>query len=212
MKHMLRSRYFVMIRKCCDISCCQPMRSPLRKILPTGFLPSPRVFGHNTNGDLVLWKADKVDKTVRFASLSNILSQPASQSLPFDSYNLKVQLPETVCPFCNVSLCSPAEYKRHRRAMHFRKRAPPGFLLNLGEVDRDDEDQIKEVINDREGEYLCVMEDREDVEWRKLPPSHPLIMKYKKKREELLQNQHDGPLEIPESDLAEFMGSIWEDI
>ena len=188
------------------------MRSPLRKILPTGFLPSPRVFGHNTDGDLVLWKSAKVDKTVRFASLSNILSQPAKQNLPFDSYNLKVSTADLVCPFCNVSLCSPAEYKRHRRAVHFRKRAPPGFQLILGEVESDDDDQIKEVIDDREGEYLCVMEGGEDLEWRKLPPSHLLITRYSKKREALLRNQHDGPLEISESNLPEFMGSIWEDI
>ena len=53
-KHMLRSRYFVMIRKCNDSSCCKPKRSPLRNILPTGFLPSPRVYEHNTEGRLVL--------------------------------------------------------------------------------------------------------------------------------------------------------------
>ena len=152
MKHMLRSRYFVMIRKCKDTACCRPLRSPLRKVLPTGFLPPPRVYGHNSEGDLVLWRSENVDKNVKFASLSNILSQPIDQNLPFDTYNKKVCLKDVICPFCQLTLSSPAERQRHRRAMHYRQRAPAGFELKYEELGN--RDSIKKIIDDNEGEYL----------------------------------------------------------
>ena len=121
---MIRSRYFVMFSKCEDLSCCSSARSPLKKILPSRFLPSPRVYTHNALGELSLLKPRKVDKAVKFASLSNILSQPVQQGLPFDAYILKVDINSTRCPFCRLTLCSPAEMQRHRRAMHFCQRAP----------------------------------------------------------------------------------------
>ena len=94
--------------------------------------------------------------------------------------------------------------------MHFRKRAPRGFELDLGE--QDDSEKIMDIIDERDGEYLCVMEESEDIEWRQVAPTHPLIIKYKKSREELLQVHHDGPREIAESDIADFMSSEWEDV
>jgi len=59
--------------------------------------------------------------------------------------------------------------------MHYKKRTNPGFVLNLGEIDSSDGVQIEEIIDEKEGEYMCVVADIEDVEWRKLPPSHLLI-------------------------------------
>ena len=51
-KHMLRSRYFVMFKKCDDCRCCKAYRSPLPSRLPNGFLPAPMVFGHDKDGKL----------------------------------------------------------------------------------------------------------------------------------------------------------------
>ena len=178
------------------------------KVLPSGFLPSPRVYGHNTDGNLMLCKPGNVDKTVKYASLSNILAQPVDQDVPFDSYNRKVNLTAVVCPFCNLSLCSPAEYGRHRRAMHYKQRAPAGYELSLDELDQ--RDLVTAIIDENCGEFLCVMEDIEDVEWKRLGASHPLIAEYRKERERLLEGVNDGPVEIPDSELDEFMSSMWE--
>ena len=145
--HMLRSRYFVMMRKCSDPTCCTPYRSPFKKVLPSGFLPSPRVYSHNTDGDLVLCKPGDVGKAVKYASLSNILAQFIDQDLPIDTYNQKVILKDVVCPFCNLSLRSLAEYGRHRETMHFRQRAPEGFNLEFNEIDN--RDYVKEIIDEQ---------------------------------------------------------------
>ena len=75
-KHMLRSRYFVMFRKCSDVQCCKPFRSPLISRLQTGFLPAPRVFKHDADGDLQIAPLEQVGKDVKYATLSNILAQP----------------------------------------------------------------------------------------------------------------------------------------
>ena len=66
-EHMLRSRCFVMFKKCSDLRCCKPYRSPLLNRLSNGFLPSPRVFKHNQAGDLELANPEEVDSTVKFA-------------------------------------------------------------------------------------------------------------------------------------------------
>ena len=55
------------------------------------------------------------------------------------------------------------------------------------------------------------MEDEEDMEWKSLPPTHPLIDRYRKERSRLLEGVSDGPLEIADGDLPEFMNSIFED-
>ena len=149
-------------------------------------------------------------ESVKFASLSNVLSQPIDQNIPFDTYNMKVNLKEMVCPFCKISLCSPAEYKRHRRAMHYRKRAPDVLEMQIGELA--DRGTIKEIIDEREAEYLCIMEDSEDIEWHRLGPTHPRISEFRKQRAKLMEGVNDGPLEIADADLNEFMSSQWEDI
>ena len=56
------------------------------------------------------------------------------------------------------------------------------------------------------------MEDDEDLEWRNIAPSHPLIKKYHLERSRLLRNVNDGPLEIPLNELGEFMSSVFEEI
>ena len=199
----------MIFKKCNDPSCCSPYRSPILKRLPTGFLPAPRVYTHNTEGELELCKPNDVDKTVEYASLSDILAQPVDQELPFDAYNKKVEVNSLLCPFCRLSLCTPAEVQRHRRAMHFGRRAPRHEAFELQEINEDD--SIKEIIDEVEGRFLCIMEDEEDMEWKSLPPTHPLIVVYKKERERLLQGVTDGPVEIPESELPEFLSSIFED-
>ena len=159
--HMQRSRYLVMYSKCDEVDCCKPFRSPIKKHLPSGFLPAARVFTRSPQGDLILCKPENVDKSVKFASLSNILAQPIELRLPIDTYNRKVTLSLCKCPFCDLALCSPAEVRRHRRALHFRQRAQ-----NVEENDNSISvlDKIIEIIDENDEEYLCVMEDSEEIE------------------------------------------------
>ena len=207
---MLRSRYFVMFTKCDDLSCCSEFRSPLKERLPSRFLPAPRAYTHNENGELALVKPDKVDKKVKFATLSNILSQPIQQDLPFDAFNRKVDINDVQCPFCSISLCRHAEMRRHGKAMHFRQRAPGRPRFQIQNLKRPE--TIVEIIDKSGDEYLCVMQDNEDVEWRRLSPTHPLIKVFEKERARLLEGVEGGPREIPSSELGEFMSSIYEDI
>ena len=147
---------------------------------------------------------------MKFATLSNILAQPVDQDIPFDAYNKKVNLKLVICPFCSLSLCSPAELNCHRRAVHFRQRAPGSFVMQFEEINTSDE--VREIIDEKEGEYLCIMVDAEDVEWKRLGPTHPLIKKYRAERKRLMQGVNDGPNEISESKLEDFLSSPWEDI
>ena len=209
-RHMLRSRYFVSYKKCSDVSCCSPYRSPLESRLPSGFLPAPRAYCHNEDGDLALCDPSSLDKKVRFASLSNILAQPVQQNLPFDTYNSKIDINKVRCPFCRITLCSPTELQRHSRAMHYRQRASAIEPFQIEELSIDN--SILEIIDKSEDEYLCIMEDEEDIEWRRLPPTHPLIPLFEKERQRLLEGINDGPEEIPHSELANFMSSVFEDI
>ena len=87
---MLSSHYLVAIRKCENRGCCKRFRSSLKKHLPIDLLPASREHTHITSGDLALVRLDKVDISVKFASLSNIMAQPKILDLPFDTYNKKV--------------------------------------------------------------------------------------------------------------------------
>ena len=40
-KHVRASQYCLQIQKCDNETCCTPMRSSLREILPDGFIPAP---------------------------------------------------------------------------------------------------------------------------------------------------------------------------
>ena len=40
---------------------------------------------------------------------------------------------------------------------------------------------------------------------------HPLVEKFRKERAALLQEINDGPMVIPDSELGEFMSSVFED-
>ena len=93
--------------------------------------------------------------------------------------------------------------------MHFRQRAPPGFELNFEKIDQ--HDRVKKIIDEKAGEFLCIMDDDEDVEWKKLGPTHPLISEFRRERENLMKIEDDGPLVIEEGDLKEFMSSMWEE-
>ena len=93
--------------------------------------------------------------------------------------------------------------------MHYQQRAPPGFELQFDDLDT--RDTVKEIIDENRGEFLCIMEDSEDLEWKRLGPTRPLITRYRQERERLLKDEDDGPLVIPDSEQAEFMSSMWED-
>ena len=207
---MLRSRYFVMFKKCLDLRCCKPYRSSFLNRVPSGFLPSPRVFTHNAAGDLEIASPEEVDKSVKYATLSNILSQPIQQELPFDAFNKKVDINTVVCPFCKISLCNPADLRRYRVTMHRGMRVSGSEDFNINELEEVDE--IRKVIDQNGDEYLCVMEDDEDLEWKKLPPSHPKIKLYLTERRRLLIDVTDAPLEIPDGQLGHFMSSVFEEI
>ena len=207
---MLRSRYCVMIKKCQDIRCCKPHRSPILKTLPSGFVPAPRVFRHNADGDLELAPPQEVDDKVKYASLSNILSQPVQQDIPFDTYNKKVDLNSVVCPFCKISLCNKSDLRRHRRALHRGQRVSGRENFEIKELE--EVDDVREVIDNYGEEYLCVMSDDEDLVWKKLPPTHPLITKFQAERRRLLENSSDGPVEIPHDQLGQFMSSVFENV
>ena len=94
--------------------------------------------------------------------------------------------------------------------MHFRLRAPGRESFEIDELN--EVEYIVEIIDRNGDQYLCVMEDDEDVEWRRLPPSHPLIFRYETERKRLLNDAFDGPMVIPPSEVPEFMSSIYEDI
>ena len=142
--------------------------------------------------------------------MSNILAQPIQQEIPFDTYNKKIDIDTVLCPFCRISLCNNADLRRHRTAMHPRRRAAGSEKFEIKELEEVDE--IKEIIDENGGEYLCVMDDDEDLVWRKLPPSHPLIKLYRVERARLLANSNDAPVEIAHDQLVEFMSSPFEDL
>ena len=108
-------------------------------------------------------------------------------------------------------MCSPTELQRHRRALHKGRRVS-SIEEKIEVNDFVELEDIVEVIDCNGDDYLCVMEDNEDVEWMKLPPSHPLIAKFLKERSRLQASIHDGPIEIPHNQLGEFMSSVFEDI
>ena len=117
---------------------------------------------HTEKGALGLCKPDMVNFNVHFASLSSCLAFPVKQDLPFDTYNLKVDINALRCPFCSAYFCSPAELKRHRRAMHKGMRASGVEDFKLEEME--DLPSVNEIIDERNGEYLCKLDDDDDME------------------------------------------------
>ena len=94
--------------------------------------------------------------------------------------------------------------------MHYRQRAPGVEAFEIYELRTFE--KVVEIIDKCGDDYLCLMEDDEDIMWRKLPPTHPKIAVFEKERERLLQEVEGGPLEIPSDQVGEFMSSIYEDI
>ena len=98
--HERTSQYFLQIIKCCDLTCCQPIRSSYFEIIPGRFIPPP-IPVCKTNEGL---KAPDVSDTNshRFPSLfcnqslkvENILprSAKAYKILPYDIYCPSIQL------------------------------------------------------------------------------------------------------------------------
>ena len=91
--------------------------------------------------------------------------------------------------------------------MHYRQRAPASDPVEIEELE--DVDTTVEIIAKCGDEYLC---DEEDIEWQRLPPTHRLIPLFQKERKRILEGMSDGTVEIPYSQLREFMSSVFEEI
>ena len=87
------------------------------------------------------------------------------------------------CFFRGITLCSPAQVQRHRRAMHLRRRAPVG---EVSDHPKEVFDEILEIIDELMKNFCFVIDD-EDIHWLKVAQIHPLVEKFRKERELLLK-------------------------
>ena len=138
-KHVRTSQYFLQIVKCCDLTCCQPIRSSYFDIIADRFIPPPIPICQTNEG----LKAPEVSdiNSHRFPSLffnqsvkvENILprSAKAFKILPYDIYCPSIQLLmfERICKICHLYVASQAMLKKHVQ-QHQRCMPGPSQILH----------------------------------------------------------------------------------
>ncbi|KAE8742067.1 hypothetical protein FOCC_FOCC012394 [Frankliniella occidentalis] len=155
-QHVRESQYFLQIAKCDDSSCCSPMRSDLKKILPDGFFPAPFPMRRGDKGFYVP-KPEEVEETDSFPSLmvrlgSNL--KPSGEGfpnlLPYDMYcpTVRNKILGRTCNQCGHYFASIKNATSHQQAMH-KKAAAPAKL------------QVAKILTRRAHEVLCEVDPHE---------------------------------------------------
>ena len=123
-RHVLQTRYMLMVVKCTNTNCCKPFITNWNTIFPQRFLPMPAVYEFGSKGLLPVEPSEYAKKPndYKFASLrdrriAGLLPSEANDfdCPPFDLYcpSMMEKLPKCVCETCGLYWPSEAAKKRH---------------------------------------------------------------------------------------------------
>lgn len=118
--HVRQAQYALQITKCVDETCCKPIRSNFRNILPTGFIPAPILFTHALSGPRPCEKATEEGYFGTLAERMLLSRSDFSQQIPFDRYCPSVQneLDARTCKLCNAYFVTKGALDIHRKSLH----------------------------------------------------------------------------------------------
>ncbi|KAF6207031.1 hypothetical protein GE061_018269 [Apolygus lucorum] len=162
--HVRESQYFLQIVKCGDVSCCAPLRSNLKNVLPTGFFPGPYPLKRSPAGLLIPSPAEITgdDDFPPLAVRQIVNLRPASPGNalpPYDQYcpSVRSQILGRSCHLCGVYFASKKNAYLHAQVVH--KVLGAQFLKIRPRM----------ILAHRKKEILCLLEDAttggQDAEW-----------------------------------------------
>ena len=130
-KHVLQTRYMLMIVKCSDTECCKKFQTNWMSVFPSGFLPPPCIYKFGKSGIEAVEPSEYVknvqNKKFQFASLKERLIMKAAPKEadeyfrhPFDLYcpSMQSKLSKCICKKCGQYWPCEAARKRHYTACH----------------------------------------------------------------------------------------------
>ena len=123
-RHVVQTRYFLMIVKCVDQNCCKPFTTNWLNIFPKRFFPAPAVYKFGQKGLYAVEPSDYVKNTknFKFATLkerriAELLPDEAKNFMPppFDLYcpSMMPKLSKCICDICGYYSPCEAAKKRH---------------------------------------------------------------------------------------------------
>ena len=130
-KHVLQTRYMLMIVKCSDTDCCKEFRTNWMSVFPSGFLPPPCIYKFGQSGIEAVEPSEYLknvqNKKFKFANLKERLLMKVSPKAadtyfrpPFDLYcpSMQPKLAKCICKTCGQFWPCEASKKRHWKACH----------------------------------------------------------------------------------------------
>ena len=131
-KHVLQTRYMLMVVKCSDTECCQEFRTNWMSVFPSRFLPPPCIYKFGKSGIEAVEPSEYLKnvqnkKFNKFADLKERLIMGASPKEadaytvpPFDLYcpSMQTKLAKCICKTCAQYWPCEAAKKRHWKACH----------------------------------------------------------------------------------------------
>ena len=123
-KHTRQSQYCLQIVKCNTKTCCSPLRSSIRAVLPTGFLPTPVPIVQTLHGIMAPEPEDVMDSKAfgglyRQIALADIVPKAAAayEQLPYDIYcpSVATKLNSRICQTCGLYMSSNKAVKLHNK-------------------------------------------------------------------------------------------------
>ncbi|XP_043469775.1 uncharacterized protein LOC122503338 [Leptopilina heterotoma] len=123
-KHVFESQYFLQIIKCDNVSCCQPLRSDLKKVLIFGRLLPPIPVLRDQSGLRIPSPNEGILTT--FASLLQRHSLDLKPNhdgfliMPYDMYCPSVQsdLLNRTCKYCGFYTATKKSAQKHKKSLH----------------------------------------------------------------------------------------------
>jgi len=125
-RHVLQTRYFLMIVKCVNQKCCKPFTTNWLNIFPKRFFPAPAVYKFGQKGLYAVEPSEYVKNTknFKFATLKDrliagLLPKEAENFTPppFDLYcpSMMPKLSDCICEKCGHYWPCEAAKKRHAK-------------------------------------------------------------------------------------------------
>ena len=123
-KHVRQSQYCLQIVKCSDESCCKPLRSNLRQVLTSRFIPAPVLFKGSDKGPIACptpTEQGHFGTLFERKFLEAVISYDKGvKNLPFDFYCPRVhgEIQERICNACQGYFVSKKALNSHKKAVH----------------------------------------------------------------------------------------------
>ena len=194
--HVKFGHFHLSFMKCRDPNCCKEIKSNIHDVLQLDQYPAPR-FYIRTKGIINLGKKFSIPpRNAHYSSIQELLALqlgfPHGLTMgdchdDFNPLYTRLLLAQGQCRVCCKWYPSKKAMLLHRRAVHPRSRVNKLPDIPI-EDDKDIEellleseirfyDSIKKITDERDGQYLALLDD-DTKSWVELPADHKLVIQY----------------------------------